>query len=106
MATITKGRKVESMTATLTTVACFAGVFALAFGLAGFFGLADAHPKRPEPPTLLDLLDYGLTGGVFALLQSMAMNWSSRPDERRSLLIGVACGVICVAAVAVIGQLG
>jgi uncharacterized membrane protein len=94
---------VESMVATLTTVACFAGVFAIAFGVAGVIGLMDLDPPKTRPGTLLAFIDLVFTGGVLAICQDMLRNWSSRPSERRLLLAGIGCGCLCVAIVVLIG---
>lgn len=80
----------------LTVVACFAGVFAYSFILAGLAALQDEEPPA-DWRAIAWLGDLAATGGIVSILRAVARNWNSRPGDRRLLVIGVACGVGCVA---------
>lgn len=94
----------------LTILACFAGMFAFAFGLSGVAGLVEVHPqsKKEGEPTKHTrhafwwILDAFLSGGALGM---MSMNWSSRPAERRLFCAGLACGVVTIALCVIIHQL-
>jgi uncharacterized membrane protein len=86
----------------LTILACFAGVFAFAFGTAGFLGLMSFEPPSKKGGLLLGLLDHTFTFGAFTALSEISRNWDSRTAERRLLYVGLACGVACIILVVVI----
>jgi uncharacterized membrane protein len=93
------------MTAFLTILACFAGVFAFAFGAAGFLGLMSFEPPSKKGGLLLGLLDHTFTFGAFTALSEISRNWESRPAERRLLYVGFACGVACIILVVIIRKM-
>lgn len=93
------------MTTFLTILACFAGVFALALGAAGFLGLMSFEPPREKGGLLLGLLDHTFTFGAFTALSEISQNWQSRPAERRLLYIGVVCAIACVTLIIIIRQM-
>ena len=93
------------MTALLTILACFAGVFAFSFGAAGFLGLMSFEPPSKKGGLLVCLLDHTITGGAFTALSDIARNWQSRPTERRLLYVGLACGITCVTLVVMIRRM-
>lgn len=72
-------------------LACFSGVFAFAYLLAGIMGMQDDEP--PNNRSKLILLSCDITG-VSALgeaLRGAAKNWSTRPDEHRLVYAGLLC---------------
>jgi len=90
------------MTTLLTILACFSGVFAFAFGAAGFIGLMSFEPPSKKGGLLVCLLDHTFTGGAFTALSDIARNWQSRPAQRRMLYVGLACGVASITLVIII----
>ena len=88
----------------LTILACFAGVFAFAFGMAGFLGLVNWEPSK-EKRSLFFFFDQLVAGGVISMLRDIAQNWRSRTTERRMLCLGVACGLLCIILVTLVRRM-
>ena len=84
------------MTTLLTIVACFAGVFALVFGVAGLTGLRSYEPPKDRPGIVLMFIDAIVTRGHVTAIRDIARNWARRPSERRLLILGFAFGALCI----------
>jgi hypothetical protein len=84
------------MTALLIILACFAGIFAFAYGTAGLVGLLDLDRPPGKNSVVLLLLDQLLTLGLGTFVSTIARNWSRRPEERRLLGIAAVCGALCL----------
>jgi hypothetical protein len=93
------------MTTLLTILACFAGVFAFAFGTAGFLVLVSFEPPKEKRSAFLFFLDHLFAGGLVSMLRDVAHNWSQRVTERRLLCLGLACGLACIILVTVITRI-
>jgi hypothetical protein len=85
------------MTTFLTILAIHTGLFAFAFGLAGWVGLLDLdlEPPRRNRTILLRLLDHLLTGGLVWVTRDIARNWPRRRTERRFIYVALANAVAC-----------
>lgn len=93
------------MTALLTILACFAGVFAFAFGMAGFVGLVSFEPPKDKRGAVGTLIDHLVTGGFISILRDIERNWPEREAERRLLYLGFACGLACIVLVMLVKQM-
>jgi hypothetical protein len=89
----------------LTILACFAGVFAFAFGASGLIGLMNFRPQSGKRGGFLLLLDHLVFGGLVSAFRDIAHNWSKRAAERNLLCIGIACAVVCITLVMLIKRM-
>lgn len=74
-----------------TILACFSGVFAFAFLLAGIFGLQDDSPRKDGKVSVFAVLDCLILGGIATALLNASFQPNIRPKERRLLWTGLAC---------------
>lgn len=88
------------MTTLFVILACFAGVFALPFGIAGITGLTNCDPPKDRRGAFLMFVDHLVAGGLVTMCRDIGRNWTSRVEERRLLLLGLTCGVGCLIFVA------
>lgn len=84
------------MATLFTVLACFAGVFAFAFGLAGLLGLLDHQPPKDKRHLSLFLIDHLIAAGVVSTVREAGNSWEKRPKERNLLCTGFVCGVLCL----------
>lgn len=96
------------MISLLQILACFAGVFAFAFVVAGLAGLAmpendgrSGIGSGPSPSQMVDML---LTGGCFTLISNIGKNWEHRPAERRMLFGGIGLALVCLMLIAAVKE--
>jgi hypothetical protein len=82
------------MHALFIILACFAGVFAFAFLLAGILGLQDTTPPKDRTDATFQFADAVVFSGIASVLRGFEKNWSTRREERR-LFCG---GLVCLAA--------
>lgn len=72
-------------------LACFAGVFAFAFLLAGMLGLQDTTPPKDRGDAAFRFVDATLFGGIGSIIRGFDKNWATSKEERRLFCAGVGC---------------
>lgn len=72
-----------------TIFACFSGIFAFAFLLAGVQGMQDEEPPRNRSKLILLSCDITGVGALGEALRGAVKNWSKQPDERRLIYAGL-----------------
>lgn len=78
-------------------LACFSGVFAFAFLLAGVQGMQEENPEPPKDVSekishVLGAIIFGVLGSMpGSMLRGIAKNWNKQPNERRLVYAGLLC---------------
>jgi hypothetical protein len=70
-------------------LACFSGMFAFAFLLAGIAGLQDTTPPKSRAGAVFQFLDAIVLSGMASVIRGFRKNWSARTEERWLVFAGL-----------------
>jgi hypothetical protein len=77
------------MHALFVVLACFAGIFAFAFLLAGILNLQDFDRETNRTETIFQVIDALVLGSIGTAVRAILRNWSARDEARRLIYTGL-----------------